>query len=47
MHDQASAKPGPTENAIWQSPGLDFVNINAYAKYYLNSPHGSRDRASF
>ena len=30
-------------NDIWQSLGLDLVNINVYAKFYQNIPHRSRD----
>ena len=42
-----SAKPRPMKNDIWQFLGLEFVNINKYAKFYQNIPHGSRDSASF
>ena len=44
-----SAKPWPMRNGSWQSLGLDIVNINVYAKFDQNIPHGSRDtcRTSF
>ena len=42
-----SAKSRPTENSIWQSPGLDLVTANVYTKSLQNIPYGSRDRASF
>ena len=32
---------------IWQSPGLDLININMYAKFHLNIPYGSRERTNF
>ena len=35
------------ENIISQSPGLDLVNINVYAKVYQNIPLSSRDMAIF
>ena len=35
-----SAKPRPMINVISQSLGLDFVNINAYAKFYQTIPNG-------
>ena len=35
------------KNVISQSLGLDLVNINVYAKVYLNIPLSSRDRAIF
>ena len=35
-----SAKPRPMINVILQPLGLDVVNINAYAKFYQNIPHG-------
>ena len=34
-------------NVISQSLGLDFVNINVYAKFYQNIPLSSRERAIF
>ena len=37
----------PMKNVISQSLGLDFVNINVYAKVYQNIPLSSRDRAIF
>ena len=33
-------------NGIWQSLGLDLVNINVYAILHQNILHGSRDRDS-
>ena len=35
------------KNVISQSLGLDFVNINVYAKVYQNIPLSSRDGALF
>ena len=35
------------KNVISQSPGLDLVNFNFYAKVYQNIPLSSRDRAIF
>ena len=35
------------KNIISQSLGLDFVNINVYAKVYQNIPLSSRDTAIF
>ena len=35
------------KNGIWQSTGLDLVNINVYAKFHQNIPYGSTDNASF
>ena len=32
----SSSKPRPMKNIIWQSLGLDLVNINVYAKVYQN-----------
>ena len=43
----SSAKPRPVKSVISQSLGLDFVNINVYAKFHHNILHSSRDRASF
>ena len=40
-------KASTDENVILQSVGLDLVNINIYAKVYLNIPLSSRDRAIF
>ena len=42
----ASATPRPIQNDIWQSLGLHFVNIDAYAKFYQNIPNGSRVKSS-
>ena len=36
------ATPRPIPNNIWQSLGLHLVNINAYAKFYQNTPNGLR-----
>ena len=44
---RSSAKPRPLKNLISQSLGLDFVNINFYAKVYQNIPLNSRVRAIF
>ena len=41
-----STKPRLMENGIWQSSGLDLVNINVFMKVHQNIPYGSRDRAS-
>ena len=45
----SSAKPIPITIDIPQYLGLELVNINAYALFFLfqNIPHRSRDRASF
>ena len=37
-----SVKLRPMINVISQPLGLDFVNINAYAKFYQNIPNGLR-----
>ena len=42
-----SAKPRPTTNGIWQSFGLDRVNINVYANFYHNISNGSRVMGNF
>ena len=42
-----SVKPPPKRHAISQVLGLELVNINAYAIYFQNIPHGWRDRANF
>ena len=34
------------KNDNWRVYGVDFVNINVYAKFYQNIPNGSSDRAS-
>ena len=43
----SSAKPRPIKNGSSQSPGLDLVSINVYAKVYQNIPLSSRDKAIF
>ena len=40
-------KASTNENAISQSLGLDFFNINVYATVYQNIPLSLRDRAIF
>ena len=42
-----SAKTQPISNVIWQSHGVNPVNINVYAKFHYNIPLSSRDRAIF
>ena len=42
-----SAKSRPTIDGIWQSLGLDLVNISVYAKCLLTIPYGSIVRPSF
>ena len=34
-------------STIWQSLGPNLVNINVYAKFYQNIPHGSRVMSNF
>ena len=43
----SSAKPRTIKNVSSQSPGLDLVNTNVYAKVYQNIPLNSRDWAIF
>ena len=40
-----SAKSQPTTTVIWQSHGVQLVNINVYAKFHHNIPLSSRDSA--
>ena len=36
-----SAKPRPMTNDIWQSCGLELVNVSAYAIFPQHIPYGS------
>ena len=38
----ALGKASTSDKCHFQSLGLDFVNINAYAKFYQNIPNGLR-----
>ena len=41
------ANTRPMKNDILQSVELDLVNINVYAKFYQNIPHGKRVTGNF